>query len=106
MIDATVDQDFAAFERQESVKEAPLSETVAVDAAPRVYRGRLSSLSPRLNRAGALHCPPPPSTSTLLQPPPLASTSLSHLRSARLGFAAVIILVLYWLWIRFRNKAV
>ena len=29
---------------------------------------------------------------------------LGHLRAARLGFAAAVILVLYWLWIRQKRK--
>ena len=32
------------------------------------------------------------------------SDSLGHLRAARLGFAAAVILVLYWLWIRQKRK--
>lgn len=91
MIDASIDQDFAALERQESLKAArPVAATAEEIPRTIVYRGRLSSLSPRPNHAESLHCPPPPST----------STSLSHLQTARLGFAAVVILVCYWLWIR------
>ena len=106
MIDASIDQDFAALERQESLKAArPVAATA--EEAPRtiVYRGRLSSLSPRSNQAETRHCSPSPSTFTSAPPPPPStSTSLSHLRTARLGFAAVVILVIYWLWIRQRRK--
>ena len=97
MIDASVDRDFAAFERQESLKEVRPS---AADAAPRVYRGKLAALSSHPNQNEILHC-----TTTTPDydsaPPP---DPLGHLRTARLGFAAAVILVLYWLWIRQKRK--
>ena len=111
MIDASVDRDFAAFERQESLKEVRPS---AADAAPRVYRGKLASLSVQsgsergdLEQAAraplphfeALHCMTTTPDHDSSPPSPLA-----HLRAARLGFAAAVILVLYWLWIRQKRK--
>ena len=99
MIDASIDQDFAALERQESLKAArPVAATAEETPRTIVYRGRLSSRSPRSNQAETLHCPPPLSTSTSTSSPP--PDPLGHLRAARLGFAAVVILVCYWLWIR------
>ena len=110
MIDASIDQDFAALERQESLKEALPTETAAAEAAPRIYRGKLASLSVQsgsergdLEQAAraplphfeALHCTTTTPDHDSSPPPPLA-----HLRAARLGFAAAVILVLYWLWIR------
>ena len=98
MIDASVDRDFAAFERQESLKEVRPS---AADAAPRVYRGKLASLALRReHQTGTLLSAPAPSACT--SAPPL--DPLGHLRAARLGFAAAVILVLYWLWIRQKRK--
>lgn len=44
-------------------------------------------------------------SSEVLPPPePVSSDPLGHLRAARLGFAAVVVLVIYWLWIR-RQRA-
>ena len=97
MIDASVDRDFAAFERQESLKEVRPS---AADAAPRVYRGKLAALAFRPEQTGTLLSTPTPSTCTSAPPP----DPLEHLRAARLGFAAAVILVLYWLWIRQKRK--
>lgn len=37
-------------------------------------------------------------------PEPVQPDPLGHLRAARLGFAAVVVLVIYWLWIR-RKRA-
>ena len=100
MIDASVDRDFAAFERQESLKEALPTETAAAEAAPRVYRGKLAALASRPEQTGTLLSTPTPSAYTSSPPP----DPLGHLRAARLGFAAAVILVLYWLWIRQKRK--
>ena len=106
MIDASIDQDFAALERQESLKAArPVAATAEETPRTIVYRGRLATLPSHPNQTGTLRCSPSPSTFTSAPPPPPStSTSLSHLRMARLGFAAVVILVIYWLWIRQRRK--
>ena len=97
MIDSSLDPDFAALERQESLKEVRPS---AADAAPRIYRGKLAALSSHPNQNEILH-----STTTTPDydstPPP---DPIGHLRSARLGFAFVVILVLYWVWIRQRRQ--
>ena len=97
MIDASVDRDFAAFERQESLKEVRPS---AADAAPRVYRGKLAALASRPEQNEILHCTTTTPDCTSAPPP----DPLGHLRAARLGFAAAVILVLYWLWIRQKRK--
>ena len=99
MIDSSIDSDFAAFERQESRKEARPSETAAADAAPRVYRGRLAALVPHPDhQTGTLHSTTTTPDYDSSQPDPLG-----HLRAARLGFAVVVLLICYWLWIR-RNR--
>lgn len=101
MIDSSIDADFAAFERQESLKETrpAVSDREGVDGAvERVYHGRLAALSSQ----GA----PQTAETVVIVPPPDESTSsdpLGHLRAARLGFAAVVLLICYWLWIR-RNR--
>lgn len=96
MIDSSIDPDFAAFERQESLKEIRPSETAAADAAPRVYRGKLAALaSHRDHQTGMLH-----STTTTPDYGSSRPDPLGHLRVARLGFAAVVLLICYWLWIR------
>ena len=100
MIDASIDQDFAALERQESLKEVRPSETAAADAAPRIYRGKLASLSShRECQTGTLH-----STTTTPDCDSPRPDPLGHLQTARLGFAAAVILVIYWLWIRRKRK--
>ena len=93
MIDASIDQDFAALERQESLKEVRPS---ATDAAPRIYRGKLAALASHPDQTGAILSTPTPSACTSSPPP----DPLGHLQTARLAFAAVIVLVIYWLWIR------
>ena len=91
MIDSSVDSDFAAFERQESLKEVRPSET---DAAPRIYHGKLAAL--RCTTTAT----PTATTATAATPAAAPPDPLGHLRAARLGFAAVAVLVIYWLWIR------
>ena len=99
MIDSSIDPDFAAFERQESLKEIRSSETAAADAAPRVYRGKLAALASHPDhQTGTLHSTTTTPDYDFSQPDPLG-----HLRAARLGFAVVVLLICYWLWIR-RNR--
>lgn len=103
MIDSSIDADFAAFERQESLKEArPVGEGAdGTERAARtvVYCGRLAAFaSHRDHQTGTLYCTTTTTTTTTTPDP------LGHLRAARLGFAAVVVLVIYWLWIR-RKRA-
>lgn len=104
MIDSSIDPDFAAFERQDSLKEARPAggEAGASEGASRtvVYRGRLAALSPRSDhQEGTLRATTAVPDRDAPRPDPVG-----HLRAARLGFAAAVILVIYWLWIR-RKRA-
>ena len=98
MIDSSIDSDFAAFERQESLQEtrpAVTGHEGVNGVIERVYRGRLATLSSKGSSQAveaAVVVPPPDE--------PALSTPLGHLRAARLGFAAVVVLICYWLWIR------
>ena len=99
MIDSSVDQDFAALERQESFRGTG---TVAADRADvavgRVYHGKLASLSPHREQTGTLLSTTATPDYDSSRPDPLG-----HLQAARLGFAAAAVLVIYWLWIRRRG---
>lgn len=97
MIDASVDPDFAAFERQESLKEARPAGGVADGAVGRVYHGRLSALSARETPEGS------ESAEVVPPPEPVPPDPLGHLRTARLGFALAAVLVCYWIWMRRRR---
>ena len=97
MIDSSVDADFAALERTESQRETA---TPVRRRAPATL-ATLPSLP--ASRAGELA--EEPVVSMTVQPSrSAASDPVGHLRAARLGFAAVVVLVLYWLWIR-RKRA-
>lgn len=99
MIDASVDPDFAAFERQESLKEVRPSETVAADAPPRVYHGKLATFASHPDsQAETLR-----STTTTPDRDSSPPDPLGHLQTARIGFALAAILVLYLLWGRRRG---
>ena len=104
MIDARVDPDFAALERSEARRSAgpsanvpppavrPRPTLVSLPAAPAVpaASGELAEAD------GQAVAAVPPS-----RPEPVdATVSLQH---ARLGFAAVAVLVLFWLWVRQRR---
>ena len=97
MIDAAVDPDFAAFERQESLREARPVGGGADGTVGRVYHGRLSALSIREAPAAA-------ESSEVVPPPePAPPDPLGHLQTARLGFALAAVLVCYWIWMRRRR---
>ena len=97
MIDASIDQDFAALERQESFRGREGTPRQAEESSRTVvYHGKLAARASHSGQTGTLISPPTPSTSTSSPPP----DPLGHLRAARLGFAAAVILVCYWLWIR------
>ena len=102
MIDASVDQDFAALERQDSFRDESSVANVGVIGgivSDKVYHGRIGNLSARSAHR---------STETVIGVPPPSDTPpsdpLGHLRTARLGFAAAVVLVLYWLWLREKRK--
>lgn len=99
MIDASVDPDFAAFERQESFRGSAVVAEDRAGSADRVVCGRLTTLSPRAARPSEQAV-----EGVLAVPEPVPADPLGHLRAARFGFAAAVILVLYWLWIRERRK--
>ena len=94
MIDASVDADFASLERKDSQKpSAPVrwrapATLATLPAAPSPRPGELAA-----EGVAEVAVPPPP------------SDPLGHLRTARLGFAAAVVLVLYWLWLRERRKS-
>ena len=91
MIDMSVDADFAALERADSQKEtAPVRRRAPATLAtlPSVPSGELSEVSTA-------------TTTSTFTPPP---DPVGHLQTARLGFAAAVVLVLYLLWIRERRK--
>ena len=99
MIDSSVDQDFAALERQESFRGTGAVATDRADVAvSRVYHGKLAALSPRSGRLTEKAVESVPAESE-----PVPADPLGHLQAARLGFAAAVVLVLYWLWIRRRG---
>ena len=93
MIDSSIDADFAALERVDSQRTA----------AP-VRRRAPATLAtlPALpaSRTGTLV-----EESSVVVPSsePAPADPLGHLQVARLGFAAAVVLVLYWLWIRRRG---
>lgn len=93
MIDTSVDADFAALERADSLKaSAPVRRRAPATLAtlPAVPASTsTSTLS---------------TTSTISTPTPPPPDPLTHLQTARLGFAAAVVLVLYLLWIRERRK--
>lgn len=94
MIDASVDADFAALERKDSQKpSAPVRRRAPATLAtlPALPSARTGTLA----EESSVAVPPPE---------PIPSDPLGHLRAARLGFAAVVVLVIYWLWIR-RQRA-
>ena len=100
MIDSSIDPDFAAFERQESFRGsvAVAEGRDSTERASRtvVYRGRLAALASHPDhQTGTLHSTTTTPDYDSSQPDPLG-----HLRAARLGFAAVVLLICYWLWIR------
>ena len=102
MIDASIDQDFAAFERQESFQGTKtVSETEArADAAgDKVYHGKLVMLSGRGAQLEELAVEVVPTA-----PEPAPADPLGHLQVARLAFAVAVVLVLYLIWIR-RKRA-
>lgn len=100
MIDGSIDQDFAAFERQESFRGVAASAPDAGGAsADRIHFGRLAERfgqAARQQTEEAVEVAPSPEAAE-------SSDPLGHLHAARLGFAAVVILVIYWLWIRSRR---
>ena len=103
MIDASVDPDFAALEREPSRR--PASRRDAAPARPRAT-GTLAALpsappSLALSRgtldagevSASVAVPPPPS-------PRETATPLDHLRLARFGFVAALFLLAAFLWSR------
>ena len=96
MIDTSVDADFAALERADSQKEtAPVRRRAPATLAtlPAVPASTSTSTISTLS-----------TTSTISTPTPPPPDPLTHLQTARLGFAAAVVLVLYLLWIRERRK--
>ena len=94
MIDSSIDADFAALERADSqradspVRRRAPATLATLPAFPAARTGMLAA-----------------ETSEGVPPPePVPPDPLGHLRAARLGFAAVVVLVIYWLWIR-RKRA-
>ena len=94
MIDSSLDPDFAALERADSQRPAaPVRRRAPATLAtlPALPSARTGTLAEE------------PSV-VVPSPEPVPSDPLGHLRAARLGFAAVVVLVIYWLWIR-RKRA-
>ena len=95
MIDSSLDPDFAALERADSqrpaapVRRRAPATLATLPALPSARTGTLLEES-------SVVVPPPESPDT--------SDPLGRLQTARLGFAAVVVLVIYWLWIR-RKRA-
>lgn len=95
MIDSSIDADFAALERADSQRAtAPVRRRAPATLAtlPALPSARTGTLAAETTSEGV----PPPE--------PVPPDPLGHLRAARLGFAAVVVLVIYWLWIR-RKRA-
>lgn len=99
MIDASVDSDFAALERADSLKLS------ATPARLRVRRGVLSTLPAYPPGYGKSTTEQGVLLVETLSPESAGPDPLGHLQTARLGFAAAVVLVLCWLWIRQRRKA-
>jgi len=98
MIDGSVDPDFAALERSGSLKP---------NAAPpvsRVRRGVLADLPAHPPAFGTLDLGDAAVATVAAEGPGSATDPTEHLQTARLGFAAAVVLVLCWLWIRNRRK--
>ena len=93
MIDASVDADFAALERADSqrapaapVRRRAPATLAMLPAAPSARPGTLA-----VESSAEVAVPPDG---------PAPADPLEHLQTARVAFAAVIVLVIYWLWIR------
>jgi len=97
MIDGSVDADFAALERTDSLKAD------AGSASPRVRRGVLATLPSRPKEWGSGELREAEASAAVEVPAPSPAPA-AHLRMVRLGVAAVVVLVIYWLWIRQRRK--
>ena len=97
MIDASVDSDFAALERADSqrapaapVRRRAPATLATLPASPSPHAGQLAE---------------EPVAAMAVQPAEAAPADpLGWLQTARLGFAAAAVLVIYWLWIR-RKRA-
>ena len=104
MIDSTTDPDFAAYERQESLKEThpPVAEGAGGVSASKICRGRLSALPmPSSAAPSAAEA----TTTVSVSPSPAPTTPLVHLRMARIGGVAAFALALFLLWIRQQRKS-
>ena len=95
MIDASIDRDYAAFERAQGEaaagREAPprrrTSGTLAeLPARPPSAAADVSAAAPAAGTEAVALVPPP-------EPPRTADAPLVHLRAARLGLAAVVLLL-------------
>ena len=110
MIDASVDSDFAALEREPSRRASPASRFGAAPSRPRASGtlAALPSAPPSLassrgtldagEASASVAVPPSP-------PPRETATPLDHLRLARFGFVAALFLLAAFLWYRqWRNR--
>lgn len=103
MIDSSIDPDLAALERQESFNGGPSPAMVVESSdgvAVKIYHGRLAARFVRESvkpEEGTIASVPVPIEAEREDP-------LGHLQVARLSVAVVVVLVIYWSWIRQRRK--
>ena len=107
MIDASVDSDFAALEREPSRR--PASRFGAAPSRPRASGtlAALPSAPPFLASSRGTLDAGEASASVAVPPPPPReeATPLDHLRLARFGFVAALFLLAAFLWYRqWRNR--
>lgn len=102
MIDTTVEPSYAAFERDQARREAarvrPLRRAVPAGALT-----TLPSSPSELAARGTLVVETA-AHEEVAEPPRPAAEPLEHLRTARLGFAAAVVLALCALWIRQQRR--